>query len=673
MTTLEKSLDFDMQTEIPGFIGVSRDLMFADLAESPLARELPQTRFKLDLDGDELAGQHDQIIDDVILIRALLQASGLPKELEKNYLYNAFLLQGIPSHDPQVEPEDLDPNSPLIAQRNILPLVPYNSDVGFVQERIGHIIDHIMEKQFAEIELPADQMAAARLTAQNALFMILQQNLENFDLHPTVPVNSDSPACCSTNDFRKAVRTVRASVDDNNTKPEDASLTLLVELGVIDASTAALEKDTIVGQLKSARNHALQFYEVEMGQRLEAAQDQFPVPPEITEAVINVDITTNHKERGFFELLDFSLNPPTELYEGHQDLLFTDLNEAQALGYLTYLFFLIGRNQVYRRISRVDDEIRQSFREQTFQTQLPTDKAHLYLDKHGNVVHHQTNRPKPYSLRPIHVPGFEDLGEQLVWYKGFIPKTRTSILAKQMLKPNKRIEDLSDLMRGMLVTWGITEEELNDPPTKENPYRQYLIALAKQCGENLGGKGPDGEPLKLECIGIIEEEDEDPTKNGNPPPGQFVVKVKLNKTAIKQAAAANGEEANERSEDDYLVVKVLGRTHDGVPIEFQIVPRSTFEADISKQSPTNHKYYELKRALDLAELCFVESIHPEIHAAIHRLRKRIKKYRAGRIGWYARSQKEAQTFERKQAAREQRKLKNQKKRRGETRRKRKKK
>ena len=82
MTTLEKSLDFDMQTEIPGFIGVSRDLMFADLAESPLARELPQTRFKLDLDGDELAGQHDQIIDDVILIRALLQASGLPKELE---------------------------------------------------------------------------------------------------------------------------------------------------------------------------------------------------------------------------------------------------------------------------------------------------------------------------------------------------------------------------------------------------------------------------------------------------------------------------------------------------------------------------------------------------------------------------------------------------------------
>ena len=79
-----------MPPEIPGFTGVTRDMMLTGLAESPLARDLPQSRFKVDtsplaaeLDSDEAGDQQIQINDDITLVRRLLQASGLPKEREK--------------------------------------------------------------------------------------------------------------------------------------------------------------------------------------------------------------------------------------------------------------------------------------------------------------------------------------------------------------------------------------------------------------------------------------------------------------------------------------------------------------------------------------------------------------------------------------------------------------
>lgn len=522
-----------------------------------------------------------EIAEATTAIREILAQIGLPAEIAGNHLYENFLI-----HDFPAEGEPIPSSHPINARRNILPLAPFHSKPEKVEERIDLIAQKIFEHMVAQNaiagrpQITGPKREKALTAIKNAVYLLLDQNLRRLDNTPIVNIDPQGEKRLSTRQIRKAVRNTRqrSTKGTQKTQPGDKDLDLLLlEFGILENLPAGEfhDHEPLLRALTSARNNAHRFYEEFIGKSLVEAQRKFRIPGER----VKVDVDEENKAKSFFELLDTAISEP----EGESD--FSRINEAQTLAYLTYQFFLIKINEAYRGARDILGQTRKQILEGLFAEQKAAKSAVLYIDQKENVVPYKTDSYTTYELRKLEIKGFEDLGEQFAYYTGWDTKKADSILAKLMERPERRIEDLPDLLRGSVVAWGIGKKEIDHPDLEKRArYRDYLSAIGHQVGASLG--------LTL---------NDNTTDYHKLNPGEFMID-----------AGKLDTNPNPKSYS-YRVVKLYGRTQEGVPVEFQILPKTTYEDKLSQQSPTNDKYYQWEKAVKLAPLCYAESINPRIH------------------------------------------------------------
>ncbi len=590
MTTFQTLADLGM-SKTPT---ITTSTSLTRLAMSPLAQGNPGRRFSVDM-GAAYVGRTDpevrtideKIEDDLGRIRELLSEIGLPSEIANNFLYEAFLLKQIPP----LGIIDESSSNPANTDRNILPLIPYHSDEQQVATRIEaiatRIITHLPQDEDAE-ENDAEDVALAITTVRNAVYRIIGENLRNVDEQPLIRTSLEDPTQrISMRQMRKIIKNLHQSIDDEVLLPEDATMELLIQIGIIPQGEAFERWPEIQKSFAKARNNALEAYEA-MGKALEQGQRRAKVQG----YQVHVDACSKTKTLSLFEMLNFVINTP----EGAE---LRDLNEIQVIAYLTYYFFLVQQNPVYKKSRAILDNLRKDFEQGVFEGNEPKELVRLNYTKQGNVTREEGVAWKEFQLREMPLAGFEDMGTQRVWFDDINNKRSKSWVMKLMEDRDLDIEKLSDMARGRIVMWDITEKELDseDMAVRERS-RELLEATAKKAGKSIGLHYRNKPRKELQ-------------------PGEFCVADKLDENADSEISF------------EFRVMKLYGITEEGVHIEFQIMPRCTFEAKESRQSPNNDRNYNLKKVLKIAKLCFVESIHPHLHEVVNRLQRWIKHSQAG--------------------------------------------
>lgn len=519
------------------------------------------------LEGIQMEPEITRFIDE---IRDLMEYIPLPKELADIPFFDIAARPDVPKDEE---------GSPLQRHQNILPLLPLHPDLSHIQSKLrvfaDEIIQHVpIEKEdIPDIEEPLEMATTA---IQNLLLLIIGENIRKVDQHPLIRVNASDPEKhCSMNELRQIVRDVRKDIDDDQIGANKATLELLIRLGAIEREEIQNpeSKERLLEKIREAKKAALDYY-AEIGERLGSVQmTEFQIPGK----EIHVDLSAETRTLSLFGMLDYTVH-------GEDGLSLADYSEIQSIAYLTYLFFMVQNNPLYKKAKRFHNAVLYNFTKEMFRSKGPY--ARLYKDNLGNVTSEKTENYKEYQMRKIEL----DSGVIDVWFKGIEVKGEDSTVGKQLLRPYRNIENTPDLLRGRIVVWDIGRESMDQPQTLD-----LLTKVAEKAGQALGIKNPI---ISNNFNGSVQE--------------------------------------HSHSSDEFRMVKVEG-TIEGVPVEFQILPRCTLEAMESRKSPSSDEYYALEKILDIAQTLFTESTDPNIHRVAIRARKALKRRKAAGLPYYTRT------------------------------------
>ncbi|MBU0981339.1 hypothetical protein KKC94_01460 [Patescibacteria group bacterium] len=577
--------------------------------------------YQLALDGlDELERHHVAgVISDVrkVLLTCLrLEIDSeegkkaemeLPDDCDGNPIYKAYLLnqEEIPEPSPLTTMGIVGTNNPITTDRNVLPLTPKHPDkariIRTMEKLAGNIIEtmcsHIIEDEQAFSD---EEIEKAVHTVRNALVHSLGTQLLRADRYPILRKDilkvgsKEERYGISTRDVRRAVK----KVGSLNLDPEKAEIELMVELGLISKEELTEEKiENIKEYLEESREQAWKLY-VEIAKSLIDAQRSKGIDGER----ILIDPNISLKSMNLFQLLDFVINHNGDGNKQNQ-------NEAQTVAYLNYLFFAVNRHPIFRAALKIKNEMSQKATQNFFVDETFTE-CKLYEDLKGNIV-----GPNPidedvsasYLLRTAKpIRSFPKFGSQRVYFEDFDRKEESSIVKKLLLNPSYDIEELPDVIRGRVVVWDITKADLENPETVE-----YLMAFTRQFGVSLGLNYAQYEKARKKG----EELDRSDLKDG-----EMTIINKL-----------NHNKGNKKS-NGLKVIKLYGKTKEGIRVEVQVIIREEFQALKSRQSPINDWYYKMNKDTELAEIIYrghksdrVRAIARRIYAFLRNSRAQARK------------------------------------------------
>jgi hypothetical protein len=179
------------------------------------------------------------------------------ENLEEDPLYRSFVLKRIES--PTATGDPIQSDSPLLTAPNILPALPYHSDVQQVIDVFRVAAQAITEHIAIDLEKDDPQIVKAQNNIVKAICSALDQNIRNCDGHQQIrkDIYTHQPLedreFFSTKELREAVKEIgqliRIPDKPEHIIPTEASLELGLRLGILDPTQLGLTEGQPINEM----------------------------------------------------------------------------------------------------------------------------------------------------------------------------------------------------------------------------------------------------------------------------------------------------------------------------------------------------------------------------------------------------------------------------------------
>lgn len=528
-------------------------------------------------------------------LRDRLKQTGLPKELSIVPLYRFFV-----SEDLARNPENID------GMRVIASTFPCHPDLAKITENFARIAEGVLNNPETKASLPRnpeeyDRIRNALITA---LFYGVDRNARVFDERPvfskqlfeTEPSLATNETSFSSHQLRAAVETVEKKINQKEINSNEADIYLGIEFGILPRDLRAPRKKRLLSnEIQEATQNANRLYN-NIWEEVKSGQKKFkPMDKSLKGEEVMISVDNDLREMSCFELLQtvFRKKRPLAGQSDHQKIeILRRYYDAQTLALLRYLFLLTKNHPVMQNLEKRNTEIQDEIFNHFFRSDETFEEARLWKNTRGNIVPTETEDYIKHNLRKVKIAKFPACRVYLESDGLTRAKSAESVVRRLFVKPDSTIDTIPDIIAGSLVTWDITTHDFDNSEKRDSALSHY-----RAMGDEIMGKA-----LALTYV----EKDKKALENGE----YCFEEKKLN-------APKPGE--NGHRSPHYRVFKIYGKTTDGTPIEFQLIPRNTYERAISEHSDANHDLYHLRRSIKLARTVFARSVYPRFHEVADRL------------------------------------------------------